>query len=251
MSGEFTFGDNSDEFCFSDFSWSWLTVTSQSIRSLRHWRCHDCTQIWNWQGNQTVHIPRRALIWQTRRVRLFNHFLEQTGNPSFNLPFNAVRIRVMRIRGKSSWSESMTDEKYEQIMLRVLVPVVYAVCSWKPEADRWYFRSTDWGRDRTGEQIPWSCATVSWTFTLRKSKCFRHELVWNRPFDPDLCCQSDVLVRAQFDAHARLFSVVLSLTFMITDNPHWLKCHLKPQIILHRCLHHDVVVLKLLWSSSV
>ena len=54
-----------------------------------------------------------------------------------------------------------------------------------------------------------------------KSKCFQHELVSNRPFDPDLCRQSDVLVRAQFDAHARLFSVVLScLTFMNTDDPH-------------------------------
>ena len=42
----------------------------------------------------------------------------------------------------------------------------------------------------------------------------------NRPFDPDLCSQSDVLVRAQFEAQARLFSVVLSLTFMSTDNPH-------------------------------
>ena len=39
-------------------------------------------------------------------------------------------------------------------------------------------------------------------------------------FDPDLCSQSDVLVRAQFDAHARLFSVVLSLTSMSTDIPH-------------------------------
>ena len=35
---------------------------------------------------------------------------------------------------------------------------------------------------------------------------------------------------------------------MSTDNPHWLKCHLKSQIILHRCLHHDVVVFKLRWS---
>ena len=42
----------------------------------------------------------------------------------------------MRIRGKSSWSESMADEKYEQIMLRPLVLMVYAVCTWKPEADR-------------------------------------------------------------------------------------------------------------------
>ena len=30
----------------------------------------------------------------------------------------------------------MADEKYEQIMLRLLVVVVYAVCTWKREADR-------------------------------------------------------------------------------------------------------------------
>ena len=43
----------------------------------------------------------------------------------------------------------------------------------------------------------------------------------NRQIDPVLCRQSDVLVRAQFDAHARVFSVVLScLTFMSTDDQH-------------------------------
>ena len=30
----------------------------------------------------------------------------------------------------------MADEKYEQIMLRLLVLVVNAVCTWKTEADR-------------------------------------------------------------------------------------------------------------------
>ena len=45
-----------------------------------------------------------------------------------------------------------------------------------------------------------------------KSKCFRHELVCNRPVDPDLCRQSDALARAQFDTCACLFSVV-SLLF--------------------------------------
>ena len=40
-------------------------------------------------------------------------------------------------------------------------------------------------------------------------------------FDPDLFGQGVVLVRAQFGAHARLLSVVLScLTFMSTDDPH-------------------------------
>ena len=37
----------------------------------------------------------------------------------------------------------MADEKYEQLMLRLLVLAVYAVCTWKPEADRRYSRSTD------------------------------------------------------------------------------------------------------------
>ena len=30
----------------------------------------------------------------------------------------------------------MVDEKYEQNMLRLLVSVVYAVCTWKTGADR-------------------------------------------------------------------------------------------------------------------
>ena len=34
---------------------------------------------------------------------------------------------------KNSWSESMVDEKYEQIMLRLLVLVENAVCTWKPQ----------------------------------------------------------------------------------------------------------------------
>ena len=67
------------------------------------------------KGNPTVQSPSGA----SRK------------NSLFNLPFNAVRIR-----GMSSWSESMAYEKYEQIMLRLLVPVVFAVCTWKPEADR-------------------------------------------------------------------------------------------------------------------
>ena len=44
-------GDNSDEFGIFRFSKRiWLTVTSQSIRSLRHWHCHDCTRNWSRQG---------------------------------------------------------------------------------------------------------------------------------------------------------------------------------------------------------
>ena len=30
----------------------------------------------------------------------------------------------------------MADEEYEQIMLQLLVLVVYALCTWEPEADR-------------------------------------------------------------------------------------------------------------------
>ena len=101
-----------------------------------------------------------------------------------------------------------------------------------------------WKRSQRRE-IPWSSATVTWTFTLRNSKCFRHELVWNRPVDPDLCSQCDVLVRAQFDAHARLFSVVLSLTFMSTDNPHWPKCHLKSQSFCTGVF----IMMSLCWNS--
>ena len=86
-----------------------------------------------YQITQTLTLPRlHAQLEQTKGIQLFNHPLEQTNYPSFNLPFNVVRIRFARIRGKSSWSESMFDEKYEQNMLRLLVFVVFAVCTWKP-----------------------------------------------------------------------------------------------------------------------
>ena len=108
-----------------------------------------------------------------------------------------------------------------------LLDLVYAVCTWKPERLE---QIVDIPVPQIEEEIAkvdrflHLCETASGTFTSRKSRCFRHELVWNRPFDPYLCSESDVLVRAQFDAHARLFSVVLSLTFMSIDNPHRLKC---------------------------
>ena len=87
-----------------------------------------------YQITETLTLSRlHAQLEQTRGIRLFNHPQEQTSDPSFNLPFNAVRIRFVRIRGKSSWSESMAEEMCEQNMLRLLVFVVCAVCTWKPE----------------------------------------------------------------------------------------------------------------------
>ena len=43
------------------FLWIWLTMTSQSIRSLRHWHCHDCTRNWSRQGESDCSHIRNML----------------------------------------------------------------------------------------------------------------------------------------------------------------------------------------------
>ena len=51
-----------------------------------------------YQITQTLTLSRlHEQLEQTRGIRLFYHPLEQTGNPSVNLPFNAVRIRFVRM----------------------------------------------------------------------------------------------------------------------------------------------------------
>ena len=49
--------------------------------------------------------------------------------------------------------------------------------------------------------------------------------MWNRPFDPDLCSQSDVLVRAQFDAHARLFFSYSQIICTVLNSVGRQSCH--------------------------
>ena len=99
MSSEFTFGWQFWRvYHFLIFSWIWLTATSQSIRSLGHWRCLD----------------KRAHLERTRWIRLFTHttrwpvrqsesdclitFWSKQENPSFN---------EVRFRGVIPVSESM------------------------------------------------------------------------------------------------------------------------------------------------
>ena len=134
MSSEFTFGDNSHKLgifqIFMNLVDRDLTeyqITQSLTLSRLHTQLEQTRRIRLFTHTQHVDRSRQ------KGIRLFNHPLEQTGNPSFNLPFNAVRVWFEPIRGKSSWSESMVDEKYEQNMLRLLVFVVYAVCTWKPE----------------------------------------------------------------------------------------------------------------------
>ena len=77
MSSEFTFGDNSDK--LNCFQISFMILVDR-----------DLTE---YQITQTLTLSRlHAQLEQTRGILLFNHPLEQTGNPSFNLPFNAVQI---------------------------------------------------------------------------------------------------------------------------------------------------------------
>ena len=218
---------------FSIFLWIWLTVTSQSIRSVRHWHCQDCTRNWSRQRESDCLI----ILWSEQVIL------------SFNLPFNAVRL--VRIRGVTSWMdpwlmqrgwEARTDDASAAgIGMR-------GKCweTWGTGADREYSSFGLWKRSQRWAN-PWLCGAVSWTSTMRKSTCFRHELVWNKPVDPVLCRLSDVLVRVQFDAHARWFFVI-SLLFDFS----WAQTiHIDSSAIsslksfLQGCFHHDVVVLKL------
>ena len=84
MSSEFTFGDNSDK--LSIFRIVFLNLVDRDLKEYRI--------------TQTLTLSRlHAQLEQKREIRLFDHPLEQTGYPSFNLPFNAVRIRFVRIHG--------------------------------------------------------------------------------------------------------------------------------------------------------
>ena len=93
MSSEFTFGDNSDE----------LSIFQKKIKKKLVDR--DLTE---YQITQTLTLSRlHAQLEQTRGIRLFKHPLEQTSYLSFSLQVNALRIRFVRIRGVTSWNESM------------------------------------------------------------------------------------------------------------------------------------------------
>ena len=66
MSSEFTFGDNSDDFCIFRF---FLNLVDR-----------DLTE---YQITQTLTLSRlHAQLEQTMGIRLFNHLLKQAGKPS-------------------------------------------------------------------------------------------------------------------------------------------------------------------------
>ena len=203
MSSEVTSGVNSDEFIifrsFPEFGWPWPhRVPDHSDTDVVLTACTSGAD----KGNKTVHA-HNALIWQIRGIRLLNHFWSKQENPSFN----AVRIRrVNPWLLQRGWEACTHDAPVAGFGTRSMY-----LETWTTGADRWYSRSTDWGRHRRGGQIPSLCETVSGTSTLRKSRCFRHELAWNRPVGPDLCCESAVLVQ-------------LFLVWLSWDIPHRPKC---------------------------
>ena len=110
---------------------------------------------------------------------------------------------------------SCVAEKHAQSMLQLL-NLVYAVRTWKPGRLE---QIVDSPVPQTEEEIaevsqlvpqervqqltstsrPSLCGTAFGNFTLRKSRCFRHELVRDMPFDPELCSESDALAKAQSD----------------------------------------------------
>ena len=56
--------------------------------------------------------------------------------------------------------------------------LVYAVCTWKPgRLEQIVDVPVPQIEEEIAEQVPSVCEKVFGTFTLRKSRCFRHELV--------------------------------------------------------------------------
>ena len=107
-----------------------------------------------YQITQTLTLSRlHAQLEQTRGIRLFNHPLEQTGNPS-------VQCSAICANPWSDFMEWIHDEysvveKHAQTMLQLLEFGMRGICweTWRTGADREYSSITDCGRDRRGEQI--------------------------------------------------------------------------------------------------
>ena len=163
MSSEFTFGDNfwQVEFFFYKkiFLRIWLTVTSQSIRSLRQWHCHDS----------------HATSWleQTKGIRLFIHtqqvdwsrqgesdWFNQTRYPSF-VVFCPMQCNPCVFVEWRPWNGSMTNTAWlgsivcAQMLQLVKFGIVW-ICG-GTGADREHSSYSECGRDRR-----------SWRFLLHR-----------------------------------------------------------------------------------
>ena len=133
MSSEFTFGDHSVKLSIFQF---FMNLVDR-----------DLTE---YQITQTLTLSRvHAQLEQTRGIRLFTHMQHVDwsrqgkfdcliilwSDPSFNLPFNAVRIRFVRIRGVTSWNGSMTGTAWLRSTQRRCFScwnLVCVVCVGKP-----------------------------------------------------------------------------------------------------------------------
>ena len=208
MSNEFTFGDDSDESSiFSkniyEFGWPWPHRASD----------HSDTDIVTTaratgadKGNPTVHTHATRRRKKTREIRLWNTLWSK----QIMLPFNAVRF--VQIRGVTSWNGSMTNtsgweartddasaagicyrlgnlENWSRSWIFQLHRLWKRSQSWIFQLHRLWKRSQRWANHRL-------IGGISRISTLKKSKCFLDELVWNKPIDPIVCRLSDVLVKS-------------------------------------------------------
>ena len=156
-------------------------------------------------------------------------------------------------------------EKHAQSMLQLL-HLVYAVRTWKPGRLE---QIVDSPVPQTEEEIaevsqlvpqervqqltstsrPSLCGTAFGTFDFRKSRCFRHELVRDMPFDcvvRVMCLpkHSPNAIDAHFDAPARMFSVVSCVDPSCAQTIHIdSRVPSKSRIIRSNVPHHEVVSL--------
>ena len=117
----------------------------------------------------------------------------------------------------TAWLRSMNRRCYDCWHL------VYAVCTWKPERLE---QIVDIPVPQIGEEMAevdrfLHCEEHYLEALLRGNRGVSGMSLFETGDSIQTCVVRVMwLIRAQFDAHARLFSVVVCLTSMNTDNPH-------------------------------
>ena len=122
---------------------------------------------------------------------------------------------------------------------------------WK-RSQRWIFqfhrlwkRSQRWANPRLS-------GGTSRIFTLRKSKCFLDEPVWNKPVDLILCRLSDVLVKSTDRCTCTLCFQFLSVVHSCSDFSWTLTIHISSAITcLKSFCTFVLIIMSLCWTAAV
>ena len=226
-------------------------MTSQSIRSLRHWHWSrlDATTGAD-KGNPTVHSHATSWLEQTRGIRLF----DQTSYPSFVVfcpmqcnPCESVEWRhgMDPWRIQRGWEARTDDASAGEIW--------YWLEMWRTGADRKYssytdcgrdhrgeyFSSTECGRDRRGEQILEWVVEYSESLLWGNQSVFWMSLCETGPVDQILCRMSDVLVKSTDRCTCTLCFQFLLVVHSCSDfsHEHWRSTSQVPSHVSNHFAH--------------